>query len=1218
MGSFFWNVRGFNKTLKHSIVSDWVSNKELKFGCIIETRVKESKASKILSSVFRDWSSIMNYEESQGGRIWFLWRDTVCITPVYKSDQLITVLVELQNEETFYCTCVYASNQAEGRKGLWEDLVNHHDSPCFKRKAWMLMGDFNEILGGEESSIYENTGRTPSGMRDFQNLVLHCNLTDMAYQGPQYTWCNKREEGIICKKLDRVLLNEDAFQRFSNAYAVFEAGGCSDHMRCKVQLLPLEEKIKKPFKYVNALGSIPSFLPMIQNYWNSTENIFLSTSSMYRFSKKLKNLKPLIRELGKEKLGNLTKRTKEAYEELCTKQSVTLGNPTGDAIREEADAYGKWLHVASLEENHLKQRAKLHWLDIGDQNNKTYHRAIRTRQAQNLIREIKCPGGMVVKTHQEVKCEAERFFSEFLNRKPDNYVGTSVEDLRDLMNFRCSTDDCNMLEAAVTEEEVRKTLFAMPNNKSPGPDGYPAEFFKTAWAVISREFTVAVQSVFRFGFLPKGVNSTILALIPKKLDSLEMKDYRPIACCNVLYKVVSKILANRLKLLLPRIILDNQSAFVQGRLLMENVLLASELVKDYHKEAVSPRCVMKIDISKAFDSVQWAFVLESLAALGFPDRFIHWIKLCITTPSFSVQVNGDLAGYFQSSRGLRQGCSLSPYLFVMCMNVLSWKINKAATEKKFNFHPGCKKLSITHLCFADDLMVFVEGTKESVQGALRVFDEFEAWSGLCISLEKSTIYMAGVLEQEKRSILKNFKFSDGQLPVRYLGLPLMTKAMSKQDYHPLLEHLRSKISSWTCRFLSYAGRLMLIRSVLISIVNFWISVFRLPSCCIKEVESICSAFLWTGPTLKSTNAKVAWKDICSTKSEGGLGLRDLKEVNKVYGLKLIWRMLSGVSLWGKWLQYDLLKGKSFWEVKTTMQKGSWMWHKMLKLRDLAKSFYKKELGNGRSTLFWFDNWSGKGILVDILGARGIIDMGVGKNDTVEDAVKKIKRRRRHRMEVLNEIEAELSIIKGNLNNDREDVSLWKRRSGFKQNFSTKETWEMLRENKVQCDWACGIWYPQATPKYVFMSWLSVRNRMSTLDRVSKWCHGIDDTCVFCKVGQESRNHLFFECSYTAQIWEYIAKGVLRDSYTNIWSEIMLIISDRKKEKKFLFCIRYAFQAVIYAVWNERNKIRHGERMTPLSVLQRMIEKGIRNKISLMRGKSMKGMEELMMYWFSTR
>ena len=219
-----------------------------------------------------------------------------------------------------------------------------------------------------------------------------------------------------------------------------------------------------------------------------------------------------------------------------------------------------------------------------------------------------------------------------------------MEELSDLMGFRCSLDDCRDLEAEVTEEEIRKVLFAMKSNKSLGPDGFPCEFYKLTWPVLRRDFVVAIQSVFQFGFLPKGVNSTILALVPKKTDSMEMKDYRPIACCNVLYKVVSKILANRLKKLFPNIISDNQSAFIKERLLMDNVLLASEMVKDYHRESVSPRCVMKIDISKAFDSVQWEFVLKGLEVMGFPGRFIHWIILCITSLSFSVQVNGELAG----------------------------------------------------------------------------------------------------------------------------------------------------------------------------------------------------------------------------------------------------------------------------------------------------------------------------------------------------------------------------------------------------------------------------------------------------------------------------------------------------------------------------------------------------------------------------------------------
>lgn len=131
---------------------------------------------------------------------------------------------------------------------------------------------------------------------------------------------------------------------------------------------------------------------------------------------------------------------------------------------------------------------------------------------------------------------------------------------------------------------------------------------------------------------------------------------------------------------MPKCISLSQSAFIKERLIMENVLLATEIVKDYHKEEISPRCAMMIDISKAFDYVQWSFLLNTLRAMGMPEKFILWIALCVTTASFSIQVNGELAGYFQSRRGLRQGCSLFLYLFVICMNVLSKMLDDAAQK----------------------------------------------------------------------------------------------------------------------------------------------------------------------------------------------------------------------------------------------------------------------------------------------------------------------------------------------------------------------------------------------------------------------------------------------------------------------------------------------------------------------------------------------------------
>ena len=195
-----------------------------------------------------------------------------------------------------------------------------------------------------------------------------------------------------------------------------------------------------------------------------------------------------------------------------------------------------------------------------------------------------------------------------------------------------------------------------------------------------------------------------------------MKDFRPIACCNLLYKVISKVLANRLKLIFPGAIEANQSAFIKERLLLENILLASELVNGYHKDSCSARCAIKFDISKAFDTVKWSFIVSVLQAMGLPSQFINWIRLCISTASFSVSVNGSLEGFFTSARGIRQGCSLSPYLYVILSNVISKLLNQAAEDRKFAYHPQCQGVRLTHLSFADDILVFTDGTIESVNG----------------------------------------------------------------------------------------------------------------------------------------------------------------------------------------------------------------------------------------------------------------------------------------------------------------------------------------------------------------------------------------------------------------------------------------------------------------------------------------------------------------------
>lgn len=204
--------------------------------------------------------------------------------------------------------------------------------------------------------------------------------------------------------------------------------------------------------------------------------------------------------------------------------------------------------------------------------------------------------------------------------------------------------------------------------------------------------------------------------------------------------------------MLSSLILPNQTAFVEGRLLVENTVLASELVNGYHRNKGSKKITIKVDIAKAFDTLFWDFLFSALQNLNLPDPFLRLLKACICTTSFMVGYNGTVSGFFKGKRGLRQGDPLSPYLFVIAMNYLSLMLDTQARSGHLAYHHNCHKTKLTQLSFADDLLIFIDGSIESVQRVLQILHEFEKRSGLAVSLQKSSFFALGLTEAEVSTI----------------------------------------------------------------------------------------------------------------------------------------------------------------------------------------------------------------------------------------------------------------------------------------------------------------------------------------------------------------------------------------------------------------------------------------------------------------------------------
>jgi hypothetical protein len=224
----------------------------------------------------------------------------------------------------------------------------------------------------------------------------------------------------------------------------------------------------------------------------------------------------------------------------------------------------------------------------------------------------------------------------------------------------------------------------------------------------------AVQRFFTDGVMPEGVNDTAIVLIPKKSDPEELKDFRPISLCNVIFKVVSKCLVNRLRPVLHDIISPTQSAFIPGRLITDNALMAFECIHTIQTGSVSRRkfCAYKLDMAKAYDRVDWRFLKGVLAKLSFHSQWIWWVMECVTTVRYSIRFNGQMLDSFTPTRGIRQGDSLSPYLFLFVADGLSCLIRKEIENSALREHKCRRAPGISHLLFTDDCLLFFEGTVE--------------------------------------------------------------------------------------------------------------------------------------------------------------------------------------------------------------------------------------------------------------------------------------------------------------------------------------------------------------------------------------------------------------------------------------------------------------------------------------------------------------------------
>ncbi|KAL0288764.1 UNVERIFIED_CONTAM: hypothetical protein Sradi_7090300 [Sesamum radiatum] len=633
---------------------------------------------------------------------------------------------------------------------------------------------------------------------------------------------------------------------------------------------------------------------------------------------------------------------------------------------------------------------------------------------------------------------------------------------------------------------------------------------------------------------------------------------------------------------------SEQNAFVPGRSISDNILLAQELLAGYNQTRLPERCTLKVDIQKAYDSVEWDFLLEVLRLFNFPTHFITLIVQCVSTASFSVSLNGAIHGFFKGGRGLRQGDPMSPYLFVLVMEVGSALLRyRVQQSPQFQYHWKCKDLGLINLCFADDVLLFCKADIPSIKLLTETLSEFATFSGLKVNPSKSQIIFSRAVQQ-RQQLLDCVGFQEGSLPIKYLGIPLTSSRLTLADCRPLIDKVDTRLAGWNHQHLSYAGRLQLIKSVLSTLHMYWASVFILPKGVLKMLERKMRTFLWQGPS-GGRQAKVAWDQICKPKAEGGLGLRSLIIMNQALILKQMWRVLQndGSSIWVDWIQRYRLRHSTLWTFNRTT--GSWCWKKMLKLRPILRRGAHYKVGDGSSFSLWQDVWHERGPLC-LNFPRGIEVTGLPLSSTLSSV---LQRNQWCWPAATDSDIAEIMSLLPPTNPSTVDEICWRSNSG---KFTLQSAILLLQPPSPHVLWQGLLHGKFKIPRHGFILWLAILEKLSTMDQ--PWVPRSENGCVLCG-GQfsESHDHLFFKCWFSKRCLT-ILKHKVRFPWPYLeWKRGILWASKRFRGTHIVnAALRATLAALVYHIWAERNCRKFAATASSAELISNRVLEDIRMRI----------------------
>lgn len=904
-----YNCQGLNDNGKRIDVFQHLKEKKSDIYCLVDTHFTSKEENFI--SLQWGYNCIFNSKSSNSRGVAILFNNNIDyeIHQQLKDENGNLLMADISvHGKRFSLAAIYGPNNDSPLffKSLFEEIDR------LANESVIICGDFSLVLDPEMDYYNYKQINNKNARKFLLDEIEVRSLSDpfraLSPLAKRYTW--RKKSPLQQSRLDFFLVSED-FRQYINKCEV-GISYRSDHSVVLLEFNFYEIKVGKPlWKHNNSLLQDIEYVKTIndkikevkQQYalpvynLNHLDNVpdeeiqFIIDDQLF--------LETLLMELrGKSISFSAFRKKQKDLEEKDLIQKIKLNEENlSESNQKELDTLKHELE--KLRREKIKGyviRSRAQWIEEGEKKPTNFFCKLEKNNYVNkTMYKLKNNDGNMLYDQFEILWETRSFYSNLYENKDAQQQNKDHDEyLHNCTVPKLSNAESLLLEGELTFEETTETLRNMVNNKSPGSDGFLAEFFKVFWQKLGHFVLRSINCGFRKGELSITQKEGIITCIPKEKKPREMlRNWRPITLLNVVYKIASGSIANRMKPYLPNLIHSDQTGFITGRFIGENTRMVYDLMQ-YADENNVPGLLLLIDFEKAFDSLSWSFMTKVLQMFNFGPSFINWVKVFHKNSKSAVSQSGHLSSFFQLGRGCRQGDPISLYLFVLCAEILAIKIR--ANQKIKGIMLGKKHLKIFQ--YADDTGMVLDGSNDSLHATLYELDNFAIASGLRINYEKTQVIWIGIKKFSQDTINTKHKLVWGKSSFKLLGIEFSVdlNEMLVVNYKARIIQLKKQIMTWKHRNLTPIGKITVIKTLLMPTFNhLFLSLPNPDHTTLKTIHDALQDFLWKGPP------RIKEQVLIKSYSDGGLKMLDVYKF--VNALKITWIRRLITSYDRSWQQF---------------------------------------------------------------------------------------------------------------------------------------------------------------------------------------------------------------------------------------------------------------------------------------------------------------------------